>query len=225
MSGSTTEPHHPSATPRAVAISGLIFAALYIASLVLVRLAVPVDSADPGDWLADETMRRGIRLALNLVPFAGLAFLWFMAVLRDRIGLLEDRLLATVFLGSGLMFVVMLFVAVAVARGMIEAFGADGGLPSNSDAYRVARGTAYALMQTFGLRMAAVFMFVTSTIGLRTAVFSRWISYLGFGSGLVLLLVVSDFAWLALVFPVWVLTISVYLLVAHSSTTSTARRP
>jgi len=66
-------------------------------------------------------MRRWIRFALNLVPFAGLAFLWFMAVLRDRIGLLEDRLLATVFLGSGLLFVAMLFIAVAVSRGMLDA--------------------------------------------------------------------------------------------------------
>ncbi len=107
---------------------------------------------------------------------------------------------------------------------MLDAFGADGNIPSNSDAYRVARGTSYALMQTFGLRMAAVFMLVTSTIGLRTAVFSRSISYLGFGSGLVLLLVVSDLAWLALVFPAWVLTISVYLLVAGSPTPSTDSR-
>jgi hypothetical protein len=43
-----------------------------------------------------------------------------MAVLRDRIGLLEDRLLATVFLGSGLMFVALLFIAVAVSRGMLD---------------------------------------------------------------------------------------------------------
>jgi hypothetical protein len=208
------EPCVSSSTPRAVAVSGVLFASLYITSLILIRTAAPADPADPGVWLTNTAMRGWIRLALNLVPFAGLAFLWFMAVLRDRIGLQEDRLLATVFLGSGLMFVAMLFIAVSVARGMLDAFGIDGRLPSDSDAYRVARGTAYALMQTFGLRMAAVFMFVTSSIGLRTAVFSRWISYLGFGGGLCLVLIVAEFAWLALVIPVWVLTISVYLLAA-----------
>ncbi len=54
-------------------------------------------------------------VSLNLVPFAGIAFLWFIGVLRDRIGEREDRFFATVFLGSGLLFVAMMFVAVAVA--------------------------------------------------------------------------------------------------------------
>ena len=64
---------------------------------------------------------------------------------------------------------------------------------------------AYALMNTYGMRMAAVFMFATSTIGLRTAVLSRWVSFVGFAFGLVLLLVITDFAWIALLFPFWVL--------------------
>ena len=86
-------------------------------SLVLIRLAVPADPTEPGFWLADPAFRNWVRIALNLVPFTGIAFLWFMAVLRNRIGLLEDRFFATVFLGSGLLFVAMLFAAVAVARG------------------------------------------------------------------------------------------------------------
>ena len=67
-------------------------------------------------------------------------------------------------------------------------------------------------MNTFGMRMAAVFMFVTSTIGLRTAVLARWVSFVGFAFGLVLLLVITDFAWIALVFPLWVLLVSTYIL-------------
>ncbi len=90
----------PPAAPRVVGISGIIFAALYIASLVLTRLAVPDVAAEPGEWLVDPSFRAGVRTALNLVPFAGIAFLWFMAVLRNRIGLLEDRFFATVFLGA-----------------------------------------------------------------------------------------------------------------------------
>ncbi|MCE9604921.1 MAG: hypothetical protein K8U03_08475 [Planctomycetia bacterium] len=214
------EPRFASPPHRSVALSGVLFAALYIVSLVLIRLAVPADPNDPGVWLTDEKFRDWIRLALNLVPFAGLAFLWFMAVLRNRIGLLEDRFFATVFLGSGLLFVAMLFTTAAVARGVLDAFGADISLPSRIDAYRVARGMAYALMHTFGLRMAAVFMFVTSTIGFRTDVLSRWVAYVGFGCGIVLLLVATDFPWIALVFPGWVLLVSIHILVtdaAHAS--------
>ena len=199
--------------PRAVAISGIIFSVLYMVSLVLIRLAVPADPTDPGVWLAQPSFRNSVRIALNLVPFAGLAFLWFMAVMRNRVGLLEDRFFATVFLGSGLLFVAMLFAAAAVARGLLDTF--ESVRPDQNDTYRLGRGMAYTLMNTFGTRMAAVFMFVTSTIARRTAVLARWVSYVGFAFGLVLLLVITEFAWIALVFPLWVLMVSTYILFAE----------
>ncbi len=214
MIATSTESGQAAAPPRIVAISGVIFSALYIASLVLIRLAVPADPTEPGAWLADPAFRNGVRIALNLVPFTGIAFLWFMAVLRNRIGLLEDRFFATVFLGSGLLFVAMLFASVSVARGLLDTFGTGSALPGESEAYRVGRGMAYALMNTFGMRMAAVFMFVTSSIGLRTAVLSRWVSFVGFAFGLVLLLVITDFAWIALLLPCWVLLVSTWILIA-----------
>ena len=75
-----------------VAVSGINFAVLCIVSMVLIRLAVPPDPTEPGTWLADPTNRRGVYFALHLVPFMGLAFLWFMAVLRHRIGTDAGRL-------------------------------------------------------------------------------------------------------------------------------------
>jgi hypothetical protein len=213
MSSSPSETRQPSSPPRIVAISGIVFSALYIASLGIVRLAVPADPRDPGIWLADPAYRNWVSIALNLVPFTGIAFLWFMAVLRNRIGLLEDRFFATVFLGSGLLFVAMLFGAVAVARGLLETFAAPGRSSASSEAYAVGRAMAYAFMNTFGMRMAAIFMFVTSVIGLRTAVLARWVSFTGFALGLILLLVITDFPWITLVFPFWVLLVSAYILV------------
>ena len=58
------------------------------------------------------------------MPFAGIAFLWFIGVLRDRLGELEDRFFATVFLGSGLLFLAMPFASAAVAGGIIIAYAA-----------------------------------------------------------------------------------------------------
>ncbi len=214
MISSPAESRQPASPPRVVAISGIIFSALYITSLVLVRLAVPADPKDPGIWLADPVYRNWVGLALNLVPFTGIAFLWFMAVLRNRIGLLEDRFFATVFLGSGLLFVAMLFAAVAVVEGLLVTFAAPGRLSAESATYTVGRAMAYALVNTFGMKMAAIFMFVTSTIGLRTAVLARWVSLVGFALGLLLLLVIGNFAWIALVFPFWVLLVSTYILIA-----------
>jgi hypothetical protein len=195
-------------------VSGLVFAALFSTSLVLVRLAMPADPGEAGAWLSDDAARNSVRIALNLGPFAGIAFLWYMAVLRDRIGLQEDRFFATVFLGSGLLFVAMLFVQVVVARGIYDTFTAVATVPKDIELYRFARGMAYGLMNTFGIKMAAVFMFVTSTIGIRTRVLARWVSLVGFASGLVLLLAITDLPWIALIFPAWVIVVSLYILIA-----------
>jgi hypothetical protein len=210
MNSHPAGPPQPPETPEGVAISGIVFSVLFIASLVLVRLSVPADPTEPGGWLTDPVVRGWVRTSLNLVPFAGLAFLWFMGALRTRIGLYEDQFFATVFLGSGLLFVGMLFAAAAVARGLLDTFHL--GPIGPGETYRLGRGMAYALMNTFGLRMAAVFMFMTSTIGLRTGIFPRWLSYVGFTCGLILLLAMTDFAWIALLFPLWALLVSAYIL-------------
>ena len=207
-------PAQPPAPPRVVAISGMIFSALFIASLVLVRLAIPADPTERGEWLADAGFRDSVRLALNLIPFTGIAFLWFMGVLRNRIGALEDRFFATVFLGSGLLFVAMLFMSAAVAGALLESIAIEGRLAAQSEMFAFSRRASYALMNIFGIKMAAVFIFMTSSIGLRTAFLPRWLAIVGFLVGLVLLLVITEFAWIALLFPFWVLLVSAYVLIA-----------
>ena len=107
----------PLRTPRAAAVAGIVFSLLLISALVLLRISTPANPASAGEWLTDSNRRAALAIALNLVPFAGIAFLWFVGVLRDRIGGHEDRFFATVFLGSGLLFVAMLFVAAAFAAG------------------------------------------------------------------------------------------------------------
>ena len=102
---------------------------LLIATLVLLRISVPAHPAVPGEWLTDSRHRAAVAIALNLVPFAGIAFLWFIGVLRDRIGEREDRFFATVFLGSGLLFVAMLFVGAAIAGGIIADASSSGRRP------------------------------------------------------------------------------------------------
>ena len=214
MNTNQTELRTPPVAPRAVAISGLIFSVLFILGLALIRLAVPADPMDPGEWIADARLRAMVRLGLNLVPFAGLAFLWFMAALRNRVGVLEDRFLATVFLGSGLLFVAMLLASAAVSSATLESV-VEGRITTQSETYALARRMSYTLMNPFGIRLAAVFMFVTSTIGLRTAFLPRWLAFIGYAEGLVLLLVITSFAWIALLIPIWVLLVSVYILVTE----------
>ena len=107
-------------TPRAAAVAGILFALLLGTALVLLRLAVPGDPAGSGMWLTDSSHRNSVGLALYLVPFAGIAFMWFMGAARDRLGDKEDKFFATLFLGSDFLFVGMLFVLAALAGGLLD---------------------------------------------------------------------------------------------------------
>src|SRR5215469_13318119 len=91
--------------PRAAAATGIVFSALMIASLGIICLADPADPTIPSIWLTNYNGRAQLDFALNLVPFAGVAFLWFIGVLRNRIGASEDQFFAAVSRGSGLLSV------------------------------------------------------------------------------------------------------------------------
>jgi hypothetical protein len=194
-------------TPRAAAVAGVLFALLLTSAPVLVRTAV---SGGPSDaaWLADVGRRRQIILALNLVPFSGIAFLWFIGVVRDRIGEREDRFFATVFLGSGLLFIAMLFVSSAVTAGYLADAGA-GGTGSGFN-----RRIGPLVLHTYAMRMAAVFTISTATIALRTGFLPRWLVFAGYAIALILLLVVDVTPWVELLFPLWILLLSLDTLVA-----------
>lgn len=199
-------------TPRAAALAGIVFSALFITSLVLIWLSVPDDPHEPGAWLPGHW--KTVNLALGLLPFAGIAFLWFIGVLRDRIGQHEDRFFATVFLGSGLLFLALLFVGSALAGGIVMSYGAEPGKLIGSGIYVFGRTSTHQLVQVYMMKMAAVFMISTSMMSLRIHIFPRWMSVLGAGLALLLLLSFGYRHWVPLVFPLWVLLISVHILVA-----------
>ena len=198
-------------TPRSAALAGIAFSLLITIALVLMRTVLPEDPNDAGRWLSDESRRDSVLLALGLVPFAGIAFLWFVGVVRDRVGDAEDRFFATVFLGSGLLFVGMLFAAAAVAAALVSA--QDGDALTSSGAWDVGRRTSIELLN-YAMRMAAVFTVATTTILLRTALAPRWLVLAGYAIGVLLLLTAGFFAWIELLFPAWVLALSLFVLIA-----------
>ena len=202
---------HRLRNPRAAAVAGLLFAALLIASLALLVSAVPKDPLEQGAWLAVSIDK--VVFAINLIPFAGVAFLWFIGVVRDRLGTAEDRLFATVFLGSGLLFLAMLFVAAGVFGAIVVVYAAKPDSLANSATFAVMRAFAYVLFNVYAIKMAGVFMMVTSTLGLRTGFVARWIGVLGLFLALYLLFGSQWFDWSFALFPAWVLLISGYILV------------
>jgi hypothetical protein len=200
-------------TPRAAAIAGILFSILLIASLVLIRISVPADPQDAGAWLSGSW--KNVDLALNLLPFAGIAFLWFIGVVRDRLGEHEDRFFATVFLGSGLLFLAMLFTSAGIAGGIISLYGVTPKTLIDSGMYTFGRTVTYEIMNVYTMKMAGVFMITTCTLSLRTGIVPRWMAFLGLVLALFLLLSTGSFYWAPLVFPLWVLLISVYILLAN----------
>ncbi len=209
--------------PRAGAIAGILFSILFIVSVVLIRLSVPDSPGDPGTWLSHSP--KSISLALDLLPFAGIAFLWFMGVLRDRMGANEDRFLATVFLGSGLLFLAITFVSSGLTGGVMTAYEANPEKLMGSATYTFARALTYELVNVYGLRMAGVFMISTCTLAIRIGIFPRWMAFLGYVLALFLLLSIGHFGWAPLVFPLWTLVISVYVLIANFSNPGLQNKP
>ena len=196
-------------TPRAAAVAGLIFAALFVASVLILRSFVDPSSsgllAAIGDLVGDQVSI----VPAYLIPFAGIAFLWFIAVVRDRIGVFEDRFFSTVFLGSGFVFVAMLFSAASVVAGLLTL---EQPTSSTTDlGQSIARGMFYI----YGARSAGVFTIVASMIALRTGALYRWAALTGLVTGLVLLLSAGSFDRVILLFPAWVTLVSILVLVVQ----------
>jgi hypothetical protein len=197
--------------PRAAAVAGILFSFLLITGLLMLRRSVPLDAVEGGQWLRESSGT--VTVAINLVPFAGIAFLWFIGVLRDRLGDYEDRFFATVFMGSGLLFLAMLFAAAAFVGGIVAAYRVGFDQLPGSVTFTVAREFANEAMNVYAVRMAAVFTMATSTLALRTGFVSRWIAYIGYATALALLFAGRYINWIVLVFPIWVLLLSLHILV------------
>jgi hypothetical protein len=198
-------------TPRAAAFVGILFGVLFALCIVLLHLAIPPDFADMNAWT--DAGRSRAALAFGLVPLAGLAFLWFVGVVRDRLGVYEDQFFAAVFQGSGLLFLAMTFCTFAIGAGMLTAYRLGGDEIMTISIFVVGRSIISQLFNIYALRMAAVFMFSLSTLWLRTAVMPRAVCFFTYAMAIAMFVGPNLSLLMVLVFPAWVFCISVYILV------------
>ncbi|MFF5470514.1 hypothetical protein [Streptomyces achromogenes] len=204
--------HSALRTPRAAGLAGIVFALLLAAAMVLVRLGLPEGAeAVTARGFTDSGHRGALRAALALVPFAGIFFLWFLGAIRTHVGAAEDKFLATVFLGSGLVFTATLFGA-AAATGAVLEVAHPPGAPPRPAAWDFGRHLAYTLMTGYAMRMAAVFVSSLSVMGHRLGVLPRPLVIAGFVTVLVLLFASSNVPWAELVLPVWSLLTGLHIL-------------
>src|SRR5262249_16729053 len=191
--------------------------------LWMLRRSIPADPLEPGAWLAAD--RGPVVLGLNLVPIAGISFLWFIGVLRDRLGAREDRFFATVFLGSALLFLAMLFAAAAVIGAIVLVFTIQPDEMINSATLHIARAFAYNVINVYAIKMACVFMISTSTVTISTGLAPRWMAFLGYVLAIILLLGSYYLTWSIAVMPLWVLLISVHILIDNFRPADAGGRP
>jgi hypothetical protein len=197
-------------TPRASAIAGILFALLFGASLVLMRSAIPAVITADSSWTQTGALK--INIALVLMPFAGIAYLWFIGVVRDRLGEFEDKFFSTVFFGGSLLFLAMVFVSMAIAGSILTTYPIITGETPDYAVIYFGRALMFHINNVYALRMAGVTMISLATIWMRTGLMPRWLTVVTLLLALSLLLVTNYNPWITLVFPTWVLLISLFIL-------------
>lgn len=203
---------------RAATLTALVggaHAVLFLVSFWLMS-AVPGASSSTSELVAfygNSGDRRVVIVGLYLMPFAGMAFIWFVVALRMWVeGAAQgvSVLLSNIQLVSGILYIALLFAGAAsttVLAASVEF--AEGEIdPVVAHQFPV---FGSSLMLVFALRMAAMFVLATSTIGRSSGVLPRWFCWAGYVVGGFLLLTATMHNWFALVFPGWLIVLSVIL--------------
>ena len=162
-------------SPRSAALAGILFSLLIGASMILLRTGAIVDPTEiDGEWLDAQSSAAAV--VLVLIPFAGIAFLWFTGVMRDLVGELEDKFFATVFLGSGIILVVMMFVWASAFGAMFATYQVVAGTLNDYDVFFYGTVFANQIISNYFLRMASVYMLSIGSLWTRTKVVPRWLT-------------------------------------------------
>jgi hypothetical protein len=205
-------------SPRSAAIAGIVFSLLIAASMILLYSNVLDSPADVGgEWL--ESWKGAATVVLVLVPFAGIAFLWFTGVIRDLVGDREDRFFATVFFGSGIILVVMMYTWAAAVGAILGTYAATAQTSVDFDIYIFGLTFMDQIIGSYFLRMAAVYMLSIGSLWTRAHIVPRWLNIVTYVVSLSFLLFAGALRWARFIFPAWVLLASIYILVQNYRST------
>jgi hypothetical protein len=224
--GAPDEAAHFRRITLGTAAAGAAFVVLFVVSVSILAQA-------PGPRASDEAIvqyysgadRRWLSIVgLYLLPLAAVAFLWFIAALREWVSGSSRRLnqvLSNVQLLSGIAFIALsLTASAATVVGAFEVEFGHGVLDPAAARQFPLFGSA--LFYVFAMRMAAIF--VTSTTGIvrGSGIFPRWFQVVSYVVAACLFLVPSRGLWLTFVFPAWVLLLSALIVFRRKSIASFA---
>jgi hypothetical protein len=128
-------------------------------------------------------------------------------------GQLEDKFFSSVFFGSGLLYLGLTFVSAALAAGLLTSHALEPDKLIDSGVYTFSRAVMYRITNVYAIRMAGVFMISLGTISVRTRIMHRGLAFLTYVLAIFLLLSIGLSLWVSLIFPSWVLIVSIYILV------------
>jgi hypothetical protein len=215
-SGKRQRARRPGRSLEAAAVAGMAYSVLAIGGLILLSRIPDLSLSDEEmtRWFDDSAHQFEAILGLNLVSISAIAFLWFVAVIRRRIGDREDRFFGTVFFGSSIAFVGVWLVAAAVVAAPAIALATFDDASVSAESGSLVAGIGSALMLVVAPRLQAVFVLAVSNVMLRTGFLPRWLASVGFAIGLVMMVMPIVAQPIGLAFPAWVFLVSVVILVS-----------
>ena len=182
---------------------------------LLAQVPGPADSNEEVvAYYSSSEERLSILLGLYVMPFAGIAFLWFIVALRmwiAAVGSREDALLSNIQLVSGILYIALLLTAAAANSVVAASVEFEDGEIDPVWA-RLLPQYGRTVLVVFALRMGGTFVIVTSRLVLTSSLLPKWFGYAGLVVGVAMLLTATLNVWLAVMFPTWMLLLSILLL-------------
>jgi hypothetical protein len=213
-------PHERARTLRKAAFLtagvGVVHAVLFLVAFWLLSdLPGPNASNEEIEaFYSSDSSRRPVVVGLYLMPFAAIAFVWFIVAVRMWISgqvRRENVLLSNVQLVAGILYVA-LFCGGAAASSVLAASVEFSDGPIDPVVAHQFPQFGSALLFVFAVRMAAMFVFTTTNITKAAGLLPRWFVWAGYLVGAFLLLSATFNSTLVLVFPIWLLVLCAILL-------------
>jgi hypothetical protein len=201
---------------RRVGVTGIAFAVLTFVGFAMLSDVPTAASSDAefAEFYTGDNTWPLLAASFYIIPFAGIAFIWFLAALRHRAIRLEgteDALFATVQLVSGVLFIAMTFASAATGAATAAAMRLSDTRFESVASTRQLTAVSQTFLTVFAVRSAAVFVLAGTARARRTGMFPRWFTAPSLVIGLVLLLATTFYRPVVLLFPLWVATVGLFV--------------
>ena len=201
-------------SPRSAAVAGIVFSVLMFAVMIATR-AFTLERASQVTGNLLELWTGVASFAITIIPFIGIALLWFTGVVREHLGEQEDRFFSTIFFGSSIILIVMLFIWGATMGASFSIINSAVGKTVDNDIFIFGFTLMNQIIGNYALRIAGIYMFSIGTIWTKSRAMPRWLSILTFVVAAGFLFFANSVREARFIFPGWVLIVSVYILILN----------